>query len=119
MTNEKAKKPARKGSTARLHLNGKDVGQVNINGADNSWNYGDFTPDDAFGEFAPVFGQWSLLIHADGDANPLSRDASDELRQTEYLIDSMRAKLVMTDSGETSRISQVNIDGSLIEWKDA
>ena len=119
MIPNKTAKPILRGTAARLLLNGKDVGAITIRGSDNAWSYGDFTPAEAFGEFATVFGQWSLLMHADGDASPLSRPASDELRRMEYLLDSLRAKILILDTGEIRRAAQVNIDGPLIEWKDA
>ena len=76
-----------------------------------------FQPLPAFAEFAPVFGRWSLLMHADDDSAKLSEAASEELRQTEYAIDALDAKLYWPERREWTELTQVNIDGDLIEWK--
>ena len=64
-----------------------------------------------------TFGRWSLLMHADGEREPLSEAAGDELRRVEYEIDAMKAKLIFPHTGATIRCAQLNIDGELIEWK--
>lgn len=104
-------------ATARLFINGKDVGVVTLKSLADSWGFGDFAPNAAFAEFAPLFGNWSLLMHADDDESKLSPAASDELRAAEFAIDSLRAKLHVSDKQEWIDISQLNIDGPLIEWK--
>ena len=58
-------------------------------------------------------------MHAD-EAEPgdrLTDAASQELRETEFAIDRIRARLhvLLTD---TWRRWQVNIDGKLIDWKE-
>lgn len=105
-------------TTARLFLNDKDVGDVVIRGWEGSWGFGEFAPREGFSDFAPIFGSWSLLMHADEDAAKLSPDAAEELRQAEYAIDSLRAKLFLPTRNEWRAIRQVNIDGKLIEWKE-
>jgi len=104
-------------SYATLYLNERDVGEVVIHGSDNGWGFGHFTPNRNFSEFAPVYGTWALLMHADEDQEKLSEAASEELRQAEYAMDAIRAKLYMNQSGEWHSVRQVNIDGKLIEWK--
>lgn len=91
---------------------------MNIRGWQNSWGFGDFKPNEGFSEFAPVFGNWSLLMHADDDQTRLSPEASEELRRAEYALDALRAKLFIPETKEWREIRQVNIDGSLIEWKE-
>lgn len=105
----------RKGE-AHLYLNGKNVGTVKITGGKANWTLGHFTPNDVFSEFAPVFGRWSLLIH-DDEEESLSVAASEELRETEYAIDKIEAKLFFAADEVWVEISEVNIDGKLIEWK--
>ena len=105
------------GTTAQLYLNGKMVGAVLVQRREDSWTHGRFTPNEAFGEFAEVFGRWSLLMHADGEHERMSEAAGEELRRCEYEIDRMRAKLVLDDTGETIQCAQINIDGELVEWK--
>lgn len=84
-----------------------------------SWCFGEFTPTDEFSPFAPLFGRWSLLIHADGADERLSSAASEELRETERALDQLRAKLFLAEGNKWYPLAQVNIDGSLIEWKEA
>jgi hypothetical protein len=104
-------------ATARLFINGKDVGLVRLKSLADSWGFGEFAPDAAFSEFAATFGNWSLLMHADDGEKRLSQAASSELRAAELAIDALRAKLRVEGSGEWVDVSQLNIDGPLIEWK--
>ena len=109
----------RKGtSQGRLYLNDTEVGAVKIRGWQSSWGFGDFHPNDHFAEFAPIFGNWSLLMHADADQARLTPEAAEELRRAEYEIDSLHAKLFLPESKQWRRIGQINIDGGLIEWKE-
>jgi hypothetical protein len=106
-------------ATARLFINGKEVGAVVLKSLADSWGFGEFTPNAGFAEFAALFGNWSLLMHADDDQKPMSDAASDELRRAELAIDSLHAKLLLEaeSSSEWVDIAQLNIDGPLIEWK--
>ena len=104
--------------TARLYLNDTEVGMINVRGWDDSWGFGEFLPGDAFSSFAPHFGRWSLLMHADDGAERLSRAASEELRDAEVAIDRLHAKLYLSKVGRWRTISQLNIDGRLVEWKE-
>ena len=107
---------------ARLFLNGRDVGGVTVKGWDDSWGFGDFTPGEGFAHFAPRFGAWSLLMHADDgdDASDgaLTPEAAAALREVECEIDRIHAKLFLVGPAEWRKISQLNIDGPLIEWKE-
>ena len=113
--NDAAPNPA--APSARLYLNGKEVGAVRLKSLADSWGFGEFEPGEAFSEFATIFGNWSLLMHADDGERKLSEAASEELRAAEYAIDSLRAKLRVEADGEWVDLSQLNIDGPLIEWK--
>src|SRR5690242_5707635 len=104
-------------ATGRLFINGKEVGSVTLKSLADSWGFGDFTPNAAFAEFATLFGKWSLLMHADDDEKKLSDAAAEELRQAELEIDGLRAKLLVEAQSEWIDLSQINIDGPLIEWK--
>jgi len=106
-------------SKGHLYLNDTDVGTVNIRGWQSSWGIGEFKPNDRFSDFAPIFGNWSLLMHADADQARLTPEAAEELRRAEYAIDALHAKLFLPETKEWRRIGQVNIDGGLIEWKEA
>lgn len=106
-------------ATARLFINGKDVGSVELKTLADSWGFGEFTPNAAFSEFAAIFGNWSLLMHADDDQRQLSAAASEELRAAEYAIDSLRAKLFLEAQNQWVDLAQLNIDGPLVEWKVA
>jgi hypothetical protein len=104
-------------ATARLFINRKDVGSVFVKSLADSWGFGEFKPNAAFAEFAPIFGGWSLLIHADDGERRLSEAASDELRAAELAIDALHTKLHLERESEWVDLSQLNIDGELIEWK--
>ena len=102
-----------------LHLFLRDtfVGTIDPRGHADSWHYGQFTPSEAFAEFATLFGEWSLLMHADEDADRMSPAASQELRDVEFAIDQLRARLYNPARNQWIDVTQLNIDGSLIEWK--
>ena len=101
-----------------LYLNDEPVGDVVVLRTEDSWSHGTFLPGEGFSKYAPVFGRWSLLMHADaGGGERLSAAASEELRRTEYEIDRLRAKLHFRGKGEWVTCAQLNIDGPLIEWK--
>ena len=102
---------------ATLYINGQLVGDVVAKRLGASWSHGDFRPNAAFARFAPLFGEWSLLMHADGAYERLSKAASDELRQVEFELDRLHAKQRFVESGEWVSCSQLNIDGEMIEWK--
>jgi hypothetical protein len=104
--------------TARLYLNEQEVGTIHVRGWDDSWGFGEFAPADAFAAFAPHFGRWSILMHADDGEPRLSPAASDELREAEIAIDRIHAKLYLSKTGRWRTISQLNIDGPLVEWKE-
>jgi hypothetical protein len=105
------------GNHARLIINGKHVGRVRVRSFADSWGFGDFQPGEAFAEFAPLFGKWSLLIHADDDQRRLSQATSDELRRVELALDGLRCSLVFDDLDHVLDLRQLNIDGPLIDWK--
>lgn len=102
---------------AELYLNDQLIGMVEVRSGDNSWHFGVFTPRPHFTPFAPLFGRWSLLMHADEDADRLTSAASEELRETEIEIDRLRARLHMPATDEWCELQQINIDGDLIDWK--
>ncbi len=106
------------GSKADLLINGTPVGRVTVKGFNGSWTFGDFEPFEAFSGYAPIFGTWSLLMHADADSEPISPAAKDELRQTEIAMLRSRMELLFPETNERQRTAAVNIDGNLIEWKE-
>ena len=105
--------------SARLFLNDREVGSVRVNGWDDAWGFGEFAPGEGFAPFATRFGAWSLLMHADDEADGrLSDAAAEALRQVEYDIDRIHARLFLVGQREWRKISQLNIDGPLIEWRE-
>lgn len=108
---------AAKGARATLHLNGTPVGSIRVKGFDTSWTYGHFEPHDAFAAFAPVFGRWSLLMH-DDEHKALDGAAAIELRETEREMDALHARVYFPDDDSWHEVAQLNIDGTLIEWKE-
>ena len=103
---------------ARLFIDGVDVGAVTVKGWKGAWGIGEFRPAARFSAFSPKFCRWSRLMHADADADRVSEAALAELRRIECEIDSLRAELLVTETGERRPIRQLNIDGPLIEWKE-
>jgi len=100
-----------------LYLQGKPVGHVEVNRFADSWHFGSFHPERAFSEFATLFGEWSLLLHADDQEAEASRAALEELRKIEMAIDALRAELLLPETSQRLPIDQLNIDGELIELK--
>lgn len=105
------------GTRAALHLNGVCVGDLLVQGCDTSWTYGIFRPTEAFSRFATVFGRWSLLMHED-ERLPITREVSHELCEIERLMDTIHARVYFPDHDVWHEVAQLNIDGSLIEWKE-
>src|SRR3954469_13381385 len=105
------------GTQGELYLNDQLVGRVTVKTHDGSWHFGQFDPHEAFAPFAPLFGLWSLLMHADEDADRISSATSDELREAELAIDRIRARLHLVETNEWKDLQQLNIDGDLIDWK--
>jgi hypothetical protein len=102
---------------ATLYIDDEPVGDVVAKRGGASWSHGDFRPNPAFVKFAPIFGEWSLLMHADGAYKRLSRATSEGLRQVEFELDRLHAELQFVEGGEWVACSQLNIDGEMIEWK--
>ena len=105
------------GAVAELRLNGTRVGTIELRGSSDSWSWGYFHAEPAFAKFAPRFGIWSLIMHADDESRRFSRAASDELRQAEIDIDSLRGELFWPEQQRLTRAWQINIDDTLVEWK--
>jgi hypothetical protein len=108
-----------RGRHAELYLNERRTGSITIKGANDSWHFGEFSPAPSFASFATKFGEWSLLMHAQELDERLDDAALDELRQVEQTIDFLHAKIFFPETKVWQRVSQLNIDGPLIEWKEA
>jgi hypothetical protein len=106
------------GISAELLLDGVVAGKVTVQGISDSWGHGLFEPAPGFTRFAPLFGSWSLLMHADEDSDKMSNDLADELRTIESDMARLRAAFRAADREEL-QLALVNIDGPLIEWKYA
>ncbi len=85
---------------------------------DASWYFADFSPNAAFSRFAPIFGSWVLLMHAEDDADRLSRDNAEELAKAEVLLDSIKAQLVFLEDDHRVDVAQLTIDQDKLEWKE-
>jgi len=116
-SNSRAGSVLSRGTLALLYLNGKPVGQVYVKGWEDSWGLGEFHPTPDFSEYAPLYGLWSLLMHADEDTR-LSREASQELSQAESQLDTIKARLLFPQNEEWVDVAQLTIDGALLEWKE-
>ncbi len=106
----------RRSAQAELYLNDELVGLVEMRGTDTSWSFGEFKPNDAFEKYAQFFGVWSLLVHEETDGR-LHEATSAELREAENAIDRLKARLHFIKTDEWQRAAQINIDGTMIEWK--
>jgi hypothetical protein len=104
-----------RGAQCDLYLDDTHVGVVTVQGQRNNWTFARFAANDAFGRFAILFGQWSMLMHEDGH---VTRAASDELRRAEHAIDALRARLWVHTTGEWHALGEINIDGAMVEWKE-
>jgi hypothetical protein len=102
---------------ARLFINDTEVGLVALRHSADSWGMGDFVPNDAFGQFAPLFGAWSLIMHEDDGGGRIDAAIMDELHRAEAALDKLRVKLLRTERDEWIDVDQVVIDGPMIEWK--
>ena len=105
-------------SNARLFLNDHDVGLIEIKGFDDAWGFGDFRPGDGFARYARHFVDWSRLLHTPRGDDRLTDADRDALRKLEYQIDRLHAKLLLVDTGEWRRVTELNIDGPLVEWRE-
>jgi hypothetical protein len=100
-----------------LYLEGRPVGRVSLVGRDGPWCFGHFTPDQEFWAFDRYFRVWSELLHAGSDGQPLSDGVREKLSALEKSIDQLRATIHLTDADERHEITELNIDGEMIEWK--
>ena len=99
-----------------LYLAGTHVGDVAIRGWHGSWGFGDFAPRASFERFAPLFNEWSRLMHA--DTGRLSRDNAARLRAIECRMYAIPAKLWVVPARQWRSIAILNIDRDMIEWKE-
>ena len=117
MLREPHPSPVIRGTRGALHLNGRYVGNVVVQGWDASWTYGQFQPTEGFADFAAVYGRWSLLMHED-TAEPVSDVVASALRDAEQQMDTIRARVFFPDQNAWHDVAQLNLDGELIEWKE-
>jgi len=103
---------------ARLYLDDHEVGVIEVKGRDNAWGFGEFAAGDAFERYAGYFGAWSRLIHAPHEDDRLTDADKAALRRVEYAIDRLHARLFLVESEEWRRISELAIDGPLVEWRE-
>ena len=101
----------------QLYIGGKPVGEIEVSRSADSWYFGNFQPAGSFSEFAPLFGEWSLLIHADEDDPVVSINCPRREAKSEKAIDALRAELVLPATGQHLPVDQLNIDGDMIEIK--
>jgi hypothetical protein len=110
--------PRHRSGRATLLLNGEPVGIVHTKAWDASWYFADFAPNDAFSRYAPLYGTWALLMHAEGDDIRLSRENAEELARAEAMLDSIKAQLIFLDDEHPVNVAQLTIDQDKLEWKE-
>ena len=102
----------------RLYLNGRFVGNIAIHGWDGPWGFGRFSAEPAFAAFAPLYDEWARLMHSPAARDRLTPDVADALRKVECALYAIRATVYIEDFKAWRRIAILNIDGTLIEWKE-
>jgi len=102
----------------RLYLNQQLVGTIDIRSWDGAWGFGDFHPNAAFAEFAPMYNEWSRLMHSPQVADRLTPEIADALRKIECAMYAIKAKIYVEELRQWRRIGILTIDGTLIEWKE-
>ena len=107
-----------RGATAVLYLNETRVGEVNVKSGNATWGYGHFAPETDFSVFAPIYGRWALLMHAQAESEKPDRATAEELARAERLVDSVKAKLYFVNSAEWVKVSELMIGTELLEWRE-
>jgi hypothetical protein len=102
---------------AKLFINDTEVGSVALRHSADSWGMGDFVPNDAFVQFAPLFGAWSLIMHEDDGGGRIDAAILEELHRAEAALDKLRVRLLRSERNEWVDVDQVVIDGPMIEWR--
>ena len=102
--------------TGQLYLNGQLVGDVAVHGWHGPWGFGEFEPRPAFAAFAPLFTEWSRLMHA--TPGRLSRDDAAQLRDIENRMYALHGRMWLVKAREWRHTDMVNIDGCMIEWME-
>lgn len=102
----------------RLYLDGVFVGTVQISGWDGPWGFGQFAPVPAFQRFAPLFEEWSRLMHCPEVTERLTERVGDELRKIECALYAIDAKIYVQEYEQWRQTAILTIDGNLIEWKE-
>jgi hypothetical protein len=103
--------------TATLIINGEEVGQVVPKGTSAGWAFGEFQPLPPFSKYAILFGSWAMFMHEDENVTLVADNIMEELRKAEQAIDSLRAELRWMKDQRVTPITQINIDGTMIEWR--
>src|SRR3954465_5435151 len=81
----------------RLYLNEQLVGNIDIHSWDGSWGFGDFHAAPAFASFAPLYNEWSRLMHSPEAADGLTPDIADALRKVECALYAIKAKIYIEE----------------------
>lgn len=106
-------------SNAELYLDGTVVGTIELHGWHGAWGFGRFSPNEAFDRFRPRFARWADLFHRADASRTLSPELAAGLRQAEFALYRIKAHLRLPAVDQWRRIDVLNIDGSLVEWKEA
>jgi hypothetical protein len=108
----------KRSGVAVLFLNDQEVGTVKASGGDTSWGFGQFSPNDSFSFYAPLFGTWSVMMHAEDDSDHMSRIAARSVAKHEELLAALKARLFFPQDQQHIRIAELTIDGDQLEWKE-
>ncbi len=104
-------------NSARLFINGQHVGDIAVTAWKGAWGLGEFSAGEQFAPFAPLFAEWSRMMHA--DAGLISDDVSDRLRELERAMYALKCDVLLHEMQQRRQLTILNIDGSMIEWKEA
>ena len=100
----------------QLHLNGRYVGDVEIRGWHGPWGIGEFRRRREFDSFAPIYAEWARLMHIDADT--LTPETAQRLRELECQTFAVKAAIWIPTMRQWRSIAILNIDGTMIEWKE-
>jgi hypothetical protein len=101
-----------------LYLNRRFAGNIAIHGWDGPWGFGDFDAAPGFASFAPLYREWSRLMHSPEVARRLTRPVAAALRKIESDLYAIAAKIYVQELKSWRQVGILTIDGTLIEWKE-
>lgn len=104
---------------AELYLDRVHVGSVRVHDWHGAWGFGQFTPNDAFAPYAPMYERWAQLMREVQTTPRLTNEMSSKLRDAEYALYGVDSELHVPAMNRWHHLGLLNIDGTSIEWKES